>query len=432
MELEVVNDSLGPLQDGGTVVIIGGGPAGASCAIALMNFAKERGIDINVCLYEGKVFSQRKQYNQCVGVLSPPIDKILEERLKVPFPYKLVNRIIEGYILHGIYNKIRLTREGEVSYALRRVIFDDYLLNQAIIRGVKVINARVTELEFSPDCVHIYSEGDYRRADVVIGAFGGDEGTAYTFSKPTGYHQPEFIYSILTKFHPGEEYMNKFGNFIHAILPGISGIEFGAITPKRNHLTINIAGKMVDAKAMQDFLCMESLRSLLPPNFNTIKDKLNIFKGRFPSGKARGISGDRYITIGDAAGLLRPFKGKGVNTGVLTGYYAAKVIIEHGISASAFENFRKHCSNYFEDMRYGKNFRKLAIIGSRLCMLDGIIELAKSEPTVNNLLFDAVSAHRSYRDIFNYSRKPKIVLRLAAAGFNCLLRRNKFIVNNEN
>ena len=30
----MVNDSLGPLQDGGTVVIIGGGPAGASCARA--------------------------------------------------------------------------------------------------------------------------------------------------------------------------------------------------------------------------------------------------------------------------------------------------------------------------------------------------------------------------------------------------------------
>ena len=35
--------SLGALQDGQTVVIIGGGPGGAACAIALKSLAAERG-----------------------------------------------------------------------------------------------------------------------------------------------------------------------------------------------------------------------------------------------------------------------------------------------------------------------------------------------------------------------------------------------------
>ena len=36
--------------------------------------------------------------------------------------------------------------------------------------------------------------------------------------------------------------MIAFGNRIHAFLPTSPRIEFGAITPKGNHLTINIAG----------------------------------------------------------------------------------------------------------------------------------------------------------------------------------------------
>lgn len=37
---------LGPLENGQTVIIVGGGPAGASCAIALKNIARESGTTI--------------------------------------------------------------------------------------------------------------------------------------------------------------------------------------------------------------------------------------------------------------------------------------------------------------------------------------------------------------------------------------------------
>jgi flavin-dependent dehydrogenase len=49
--------SLGALQDSQTVAIIGGGPGGAACAIALKTLAAERGRQIDVILYEGKIFS---------------------------------------------------------------------------------------------------------------------------------------------------------------------------------------------------------------------------------------------------------------------------------------------------------------------------------------------------------------------------------------
>ena len=69
---------LGPLQNGGHVVVVGGGPGGAACAIALRRLARSLGREIQVTVYEGKTFAGERHYNQCVGVVSPPIRQILE------------------------------------------------------------------------------------------------------------------------------------------------------------------------------------------------------------------------------------------------------------------------------------------------------------------------------------------------------------------
>jgi 2-polyprenyl-6-methoxyphenol hydroxylase-like FAD-dependent oxidoreductase len=71
--------SMDALQDGQAVAIIGGGPGGVACAVALKNLAAETDKEIDVTLYEGKVFSEETHYNQCVGVLSPPIKKIVTD-----------------------------------------------------------------------------------------------------------------------------------------------------------------------------------------------------------------------------------------------------------------------------------------------------------------------------------------------------------------
>lgn len=59
-----------PLREGGIVGIIGGGPAGSGCAIALKILAEREKRKVEVLLYERKDFE--KKGNVCVGVLSPP------------------------------------------------------------------------------------------------------------------------------------------------------------------------------------------------------------------------------------------------------------------------------------------------------------------------------------------------------------------------
>lgn len=391
---------LGPLVDGARVVVIGGGPGGVGTALALQNQARRMGYRIHVTLFEGKVFAGEHHFNQCVGVLSPPIDTILQDLLGIPFPWHLVQREITGYFLHSDDREILLESDDPPAFAVRRVQFDNYMLDQVRACGIEVITGRVTDLEFHTDRVIVYSEGGIKEVDVVVGAFGSDDGTAVVFERATDYRAPRFLSSIVTKIHPRPELMDAFGNRIHAFLPSTPGIEFGAVTPKGNHLTINIAGGKVDAEWMGYFLHSTALRSVVACLEDAqSKRDLTFFKGRFPISQARGYYGDRYVIVGDAAGLVRPFKGKGVNSAMQTGAWAAQTMLTVGISARAFREYHKACSDITRDLPYGKLMRVVAIDLSKWHLLDTVIALAEQDAHLRHMLFGAVSGHQMYREI---------------------------------
>jgi flavin-dependent dehydrogenase len=411
---------LGPLENGGRVVVVGGGPAGVGSALALNELARQMGRTIHVTVFEGKVFAGERHFNQCAGVLSPPIEKILEESLGVPFPHHLIQRKITGYVLHSDRRSLLLDSDDPPAYAVRRVQFDDYLLERARMAGIRVVSSRVTDLEFHGDRVLIYCESGNAEADVVVGAFGADDGAAAVFGRITEYRAPRFLNSIVTKIHPGGEFMNAFGNRIHAFLPSMRGVEFGAVTPKGNHLTTNIAGEEIDADAMQAFLRSRAVRAVLPRLEDAQGEHdLALFKGRFPISPARAFFGDRYVMVGDAAGLVRPFKGKGVNSALLTGTWAARTMLTAGISAQAFCEYRRACRDITDDLPYGKAMRALAIGISKWRLLDGVLGLAEQDARLRRALFGAVSAHSSYRaivrDLLNARWVAHALPRLAAS-----------------
>jgi flavin-dependent dehydrogenase len=415
------NESLGPLTNGGTVVVIGGGPGGASAAISLQRLACHVGRHIQVILYEGKTFAGETHYNQCVGVLSPPIDRILEEQLGVSFPWHLVQRRITGYVLHSARRGLILDGPPDEppSYAVRRVEFDAYLLDQVRAAGVEVIHSRVTDLEFHADRVVVYSESDNREADVVIGAFGLDGGSVRLIARAMDYRPPRFLDSIVTKLHPPERFMAGFGDRIHAFLPPWPQVEFGAVTPKGNHLTINIAGARVNTDWMDHFLVWDPVRRVLPP-FDWAQPlnpkDLHYFKGRFPISIAHPFYADRCVLVGDAAGLVRAFKGKGINSACLTGMWAAETILLHGMSQAAFDAvYRRACDEILVDLPYGQAVRSLTIAGSRIGLLDLAMVAAEMEPTLRIALFDAVSGHDPYRDIIHRVLRPAVLGRTLAA-----------------
>jgi flavin-dependent dehydrogenase len=416
-----MGNSIGPLEKG-NVVIIGGGPAGTACALALKRMAGELDRKIQITIVEGKQFVGEMHYNQCLGVLAPPLPELLTEQLGVKFPYHLSRSQISRYILHTAREQIVLDDIYKPAVALRRVQYDSYMLEQAREQGISILPARAVDLEFHADRAVVYTDNAPLEADVIVGAFGMDDGSSSMFSRMSPYRPPHALSSIVTKFHPPMEYMQTFGPCIHAFLPAIRNIEFGGITSKGNHISINIAGTDVDAELMKIFLELPEVRRVLPELCCDQAENpldLQFYKGRIPHSEARGYYGDRFVIVGDGAGLVRAFKGKGVTTAVMTGIRAAETILRHGISKSAFHEHYNHSNqDIIQDLPYGQAMRYFTMFLARNRLLDPVIRAAQRSSALQSALFDAVSAHAPYRNVIQQSIHPNIILAVLQAWIN--------------
>jgi flavin-dependent dehydrogenase len=388
------------IKDGDTVCIVGGGPGGSACAMALLREAQQLGRKIEVVLLEHKKFSEHRHYNQCIGVLSPPFEDILKNELDLVLPDSLVLSEIEGYRLHSDLLSLDLVgEESGRSVSVKRSRFDAFMLEEAEKAGAQIVHSRVTGIEVNPDEVLVYSEGENFKATAVVGAFGLDDGTCSVFEQGTPYRQPDFLNTVITRLYPGEEFIQGMESTIHAFLLSHPGLEFGAVTPKGDHLSINIAGRNVTSHIMMEFLRSAPVQRFLPPHQRREKP-LNYFKGKFPIAPARNLFGDRYVMIGDAAGLMRPFKGKGINSAINTGMYAARSIMRHGVTKEAFSgNFYKDCSELTEDLPYGRVVRVLTNLATRFKFMDHMIAVAAERDDFMQAMFSSVSGHDPYKKI---------------------------------
>lgn len=420
------------------VGIIGGGPGGSSCAIKLLIEAKKLNKDINVTIFEGKDF--KRHYNQCVGVLSPPLEEVLNEKLDIKLHEDLIKRTILGYKLHGDKKELTLSETSKYhTYAVRRVEFDKFLLDKAESLGAKIIQSRVTHVEFiypapvhrdwrnkrNIDEVRIYCESGYEKVDVIVAASGVDDVMLNELEQATKdvikFKGPSmFLSTIITKIHTESSFIDRtIKNYVHAfLLSGLPNIEFGAITPKGDHIIINIAGKTIDSLDMDTFLRHPEVEKLLPEiNF----DKLEYFKGKFPVSSSKNPYGHRFVAVGDATGWMRPFKGKGINTAIITGIKAAETILYKGITKRAFQDYKTECQNLTEDHRFGTIARSMCRFCKNTKLFDSIIDLAKTDLSLYDILYQCISGETLYRDILKKISNPILLWQLSIS-----IIRNKF------
>ncbi len=409
-------NSLGPLKNGSSVAVIGGGPAGCSCALAVKREAAKRNANVEVSIFEHKHYGSH--YNQCLGVLSPPVLNLLQEYFDIIFPgapSSILQRKIEGYILYTKGKSLDLpdAQGSEPSYASRRVSFDDFLLTEAEKRGVKIIKCRVSDIEIFEDEVIVYGESGNIRADIVVGACGLDTDMMEIFRNKTGFKPPSHLDTVVTKLHIPKEEIDAFGSRIKAYISEVPGVEFAAITPKHNHISIVMAGKNVDSRDFRKLIETDLFKSTLSFDF-CIKD---VHKGRFPNSPAKNFYGNRYVLIGDAAGLIRPFKGKGINSAIITGNLAAITMFEKGISREALKNFEKDCRFLIGDYWYGMFVRFGVKIMSRFNALSPVLSCAENNTEIREALYKSVSGSDTYKKIVMTCFKPENLISIAAAYF---------------
>lgn len=402
------------------VIIIGGGPAGASAAISL----KEKGLKI--ALIDKSRFPRDKT---CGDALSIDVENQL--LIMSPELHRKFRALQNKQASYGVkifatdHNSIDLPLfykgEKKCGYVSPRMDFDDLLFQHAksCDHVTTFEDCTVENIIRREDNVEVYTKNVVLTAPLIIGA----DGAHSIVNKQLGNIPVEkehysaalrIYYEGITGFH--EDNLIEL-HFFKDIVPGYLWI-FPLADNKANvgigMLSSAVSKKKVNLKkALLDTLAQNPR---LAERFKDAK-ALETVKGYgLPLGsKKRSISGERFLLTGDAASLIDPFSGEGIANAIRSGRLAAAQVLKCFASADFSAAFNKAYDKevyhkMWNEFRISRMLQKMTRY-TWLCNL--IVRKANSSATVRKLLYEALGSVDKRKSLIT---KPKFYFRLLGIG----------------
>lgn len=334
------------------VVIIGGGPSGAFCAMGLLRGDSGRMGEVaphgapEVVLLDRKIFSAcgPRGCNVCAGVISNSLLTNLKG-FGMEVPREVIQREIQGYHFISLAGSAHLRKDptAKILTAYRALgppdsayseerSFDHFLLQQAVDLGARHLRELVTNLvpPRGKGAWRVeYGQGEHLDADIVVAACGVH--TPF-LSKITdlcfGYRPPLTIHACQAEVPLDPEAVTEcFRDEIIIFALGLPGIKFAAMTPKERHVTVTLVGRYVKRQHLEEFLQLPPVRSLFPRTWRLPAAFCHCHP-KIPVTAAPRACTDRLVVIGDAH-VSRYLK-NGLNSAFQTGTLAARAILETG------------------------------------------------------------------------------------------------------
>ncbi|MFO7257123.1 MAG: geranylgeranyl reductase family protein [Bacteroidota bacterium] len=379
------------------VIIVGAGPAGASCALALSRS------DLKVCVIDKAVFPRDKI---CGDALSADVIKqlpLLSEKLATHFDtYESRTPSYGVRLFAPDRSSVDLSftaKAGSKGYVWPRQDFDNLLVSHVKADGncdflEKVF---VTDVSVNPHEVHVHTNQGLLRARMVVGADGANSVVARLSGNKAidrRYHS-----AGLRVYYEGVEGFDDRNHielhFFQSILPGYLWIF--PMHGGRANVGIGMLSSVVAKKRINLRRTLEELLQtdpLLRKRFINARP-LETVKGHgLPLGSVkRRLSGDRFLLVGDAASLIDPFTGEGVGNAIRSGRVAAEHVVrcfQEGNCSAQF-NLAYDREIY---RRMGKEFR-ISHALQRLCRIPWLFNLvvrkANNNPYWHEFLCNALA-----------------------------------------
>jgi geranylgeranyl reductase family protein len=366
------------------VLVVGGGPAGSSCAERLVNGG------LSVVVLDKATFPRDKI---CAGWITPPIVRLLDLDLD-DFRGSNVLQPITAFRTGVIGRKstVETIYETEVSYGIRRCEFDHYLLQRS--GAAFRLGERVQSLEATPDGWLVNGE---IRARMLVGA-GGHFCPIARRLNPDNETHCDVVQAQEVEFLMSGEQQREC-----AVSPTTPELYFagdlkgyGWCFRKGDYLNVGIGreGERHLGEHRDDFL--KFLRDTERLNF----DLPGHFKGhayRLYGRTIRQIVSDNVLLIGDALGLAFPKSGEGIRPAIESGLLAADVILK---SDGDFQ--RENLQPYAEAIqsRFGKAgetslLDRLPSAAVNACAR----ELLRSKAFTRHMLLDRWFLHRDQSEL---------------------------------
>ena len=358
------------LSGGDRVAVIGGGPAGSFFSFFFLELAERAGLDVTVDIYDNKDFSKcgPAGCNQCGGIVSESLVQILAAE-GINIPTKVAQKGIESYILHMDVGSVKIetsVHEKRIAAMYRgagplgtkdvkRGGFDRYLQELALNKGAHLVKDRVKSVCFDTDLPLVETrEGRSKAYNLLVGAVGVNTSALKLFKGlDFGYRPPKTTKTFICEFPLGHEMVQRhFGDSMHIFLLNIPRLEFAALVPKGDNVTLVLLGKEIDKELVQSLLDTPEVKRCFPPGWEgkacpcKCFPKINIKSAIKPYT-------DRMVLIGDCT-TTKLYK-NGIGAAYSTAKAAATTAVFEGISN---EDFRQHywpaCKAIINDNKIGE------------------------------------------------------------------------------
>jgi len=419
------------LQDGSRVAVVGGGPAGSFFSYFLITLARRLGIELEVDIFEPRDFSLIGPggCNMCGGIISESLVQMLAaEGLRLP--PTVIERGIDSYVMHTEEGSVRIetplnecrigaVHRGGGPRGMKEVkwkSFDGFLLEQATGLGARVFRGRVERLEWLGSRPKLI-QGKEERApyDLVAIAVGVNSPLlTHPSIASQGYQPPPTSRTYITEYYLGEEALSQhLGSSMHVFLLNLPRLEFAAIIPKGDFVTLCILGRDIDAALVTALLGSEAVRRCMPHGWEPPADGCHC-SPRIAVGGAQRPFADRLVFVGDC-GISRLYK-DGIGSAYRTAKAAAVTAVFDGISAADFQrNFWRSCQSILSDNRLGRLiFMVTREIQRRRCHRIGLLRMVAHEQSraqgsrpMSSVLWDVFTGSAPYRDVLLRTMHPR-------------------------
>lgn len=323
------------------VIVVGGGPAGSYCAKKLA----ERGI--NTVVLEKDTFCGEK--NVCGGNLN------VEAVKKFGVEFATEKRILKSRFY---YEKYFLDIQSARSYSFQRCNFDRLLSHRAAEAGADILlNHVMLDFFITSEKVKVKVKDlqtkkiKFITGKVIVGADGfasrvRDKINSRKFSKKD--------YAVAVQYQIPYSAINDINidlDVNHFILDYSHKFGYAWIFPKKELITVGIACYALnldfDIKRELHHLTFEH-RLMKNQNINT--EKIFYESSLIPVKIPENLIADRVVLIGDAAGLVKPISGGGLEYALGSAIEAANVISKVFEEKSIPD--KNHLQKYLKSINY--------------------------------------------------------------------------------
>ncbi|HEV2198235.1 MAG TPA: NAD(P)/FAD-dependent oxidoreductase [Bryobacteraceae bacterium] len=360
-----------------TVAVLGGGPAGSFAAERLARAG------LRTIVFDEKLAWEKP----CGGGLTY---KAYRE-----YPCLIENTTSKKVIFE---TSLAAPNAGEVSMKLENplVIYSRKDLNGMLLRraeqaGAEIEQTRVLGIERREKGWRLQTRSGAAEADFCVVATGarnslrqvGTEWGATDTMSALGYYVPESRDRVDIQF-----------------LPQLEGYIW--VFPREGHLSVGICGKGEPAQALR-----ARLEAYMDER-GISRGDATFYSHMLPSLESGGwrrnrVAGDRWIAVGDAAGLVDPITGEGLYYAMRSGDFASRVVLNdaHGIAEKAAA-YRSMVSREFGlDLEFAAALAKRVFLGNFMfnSVPARMIQFMRRSPRFRALMQDLFAGTQPYLEL---------------------------------